>query len=113
LLYPFALGKRIEYMDTVPVEGRICHQIRVTLPTDYQTDYFIDIRSYHEVKVVNTDLRSGAISSILNKDFTTEAGIPIARQVDSYENGEWVSTLTVDDVKVNSGVIPWMFEMRD
>jgi len=112
LLYPYALGKKIEYIDTVPSEGKICHQIRVTLDTDYQIDYFIDIRTYLEVKVVNTDLRNGLNNSVIYKDYIREFGMPIAKQVESYEEGKWVSSLTLDEVKVNAGIIPWMFKMR-
>jgi hypothetical protein len=112
LLYPFASGKQIQYIDTVPVEGAICHQIRVTLDSGYQVDYFIDIRSYLELKVLNMDLRNETTNSVVYKDYIREFGMPIAKQVESYENGEWVSSLTLDEVKVNAGVIPWMFEMR-
>ncbi len=112
LLYPFAIGKSIEYIDTVPVEGNICHQLRVTLDTGYQVDYFIDIRSYLEVKVLNTDLINETTNSVVYRDYIREFGMPIAKQVESFENGEWVSSLTLEEVKVNSGVIPWMFKMR-
>lgn len=112
LLYPFANGKQIQYIDTVPVEGAICHQIRVSLDTGYQVDYFIDIRSYLEVKVLNTDLRNDTTNSVVYKDYIREFGMPIAKQVESYENGEWISSLTLDEVKINAGVIPWMFKMR-
>jgi len=112
LLYPFMEGKTIEYIDTVPTEGNICHQIRVTLETGYQVDYFIDIRTYLEIKVVNTDLRSETTNSVIYKDYIRESGIPIARQAESFENGKWVNSLKLEDVKVNAGVIPWMFKMR-
>lgn len=111
LLFPYAEGKELVYMDTVPVEGSICHQIRVTLDSGFQLDYFIDIRSYREVKVANTDLASGSTNSIVYSDYILEGGMPIARKVESYEDDEWVSTLTLDRAKVNSGVIPWMFSM--
>lgn len=111
LLYPYAEGKSIVYLDTVPVEGSICHQIRVTLENGFQVDYFIDIRSYLEVKVDNTDLQRGVKSELIYADYTRENGIPVARKVESYEDGEWVSTLTLDEAKVNAGVVPWMFEM--
>lgn len=99
------------YVDTVPVEGSICHQIRVILSGGFQLDYFIDIRTYMEVKVESIDLRSGLKNSILYSDYIREAGMPIARTVESYEDGKWVSTLTLDEAKVNAGVIPWMFKM--
>lgn len=111
LLYPFAEGKDLLYLDTVPVEGSICHQIRVTLDSGFQLDYFIDIRSHMEIKVTSTDLISGSSNSILYSDYIREGGMPIARTVESYEEGKWVSTLTLLEAKVNPGVIPWMFKM--
>lgn len=113
LLYPFAQGKRISFFDTVPVEGAICHQIRVELNTGYQVDYFIDIRSYLEIKVENKDLATGHTNSVIYKDYIREYGMPIAKKVESLEEGEWVSSLSVEEVKVNTGVMPWMFHMPD
>jgi len=109
LFYPFAEGKRISHVATVPTEGAICHQMRVVLDTGYQVDYFFDIRTFLEIKVVNTDLRSGAVSSIIYKDYDLEQPIPIAKKVKSFEEGEWVSTLLLDNIKLNSGIMPWMF----
>jgi hypothetical protein len=111
LLYPYAKGKTIEYIDTVPVDGKICHQIRVTLDSDYQVDCFLDIRSFYEVKVVNTDLRSGLVNSVMYDDFVREEGMPIARKIVSYDNDVLVSTVVLDEIKVNTGAMPWMFEM--
>lgn len=113
LLYPYAEGKRIRLIDTVPVEGAICHQLRVELDTGYQVDYFIDIRSYLEIKVVNTDLRNDTTNSIFYKDYVLDFSRPIARKVENWEEGEWVSTMLVDQVKFNSGVMPWMFRMPE
>lgn len=111
LLYPFEEGKTVEYIDTVPINGEICHQIRVTIATDFQIDYFIDIRTYLEIQVVNTDLRTQTVTSITFNDYIREFGMPIAKAVDSYEDGKWVSSLTLREVNVNSGIMPWMFSM--
>lgn len=113
LLYPFAEGKEIIYINTVPTEGNICHQIRVNLDTGFQVDYFIDIRTYLEIKVVNADLEDDSTRSVVFKDYIREHGMPIAKRTESSENGEWVSTLVLDEVRVNRGVMLWMFEMRD
>jgi hypothetical protein len=113
LLYPYAFGKTISYIDTVPVEGRICHQIRVTLDTDYQVDYFIDVRTYLEIRVNNLDLRSGERNAVVYEDYIREFGMPIAKKVVSTKNDNWVSTLVLEEVKVNSGIMPWMFRMPD
>ena len=111
LLYPYESGKQMEYLDTVPVGGRVCHQIRVTLDTEYQVDYFVDVRTYLEIKITNTDLRTGEVNSVVYEDYIREFGMPIAQRVVSYERDEWASTLELDEVKVNSGIMPWMFKM--
>ncbi|MGB0744964.1 MAG: hypothetical protein ACPGSB_10620 [Opitutales bacterium] len=113
LLYPFAQGKRIRLIDTVPVEGSICHQIRVELDTEYQVDYFIDIQTSLEVKVVNKDLRTGSVNSMVYRDYTRDYGVPIARKVESKEEGKWVSTLILEEIKLNTGIMPWMFHMPE
>ena len=111
LLYPYAPGKQIEYLDTVPVDGVLCQQVRVTLDTGFQVDYFIDALSCLELKVVTTDLQTGQISATTYEDYTHEFGVPIARKVVSSEDGKWWSTYELKDVKLNSGLMPWMFQM--
>jgi hypothetical protein len=113
LLYPFAHGKTISYIDTVPVEGAICHQIRVDLDTNFRVDYFIDIRNFREIKVENTDLSTGLRNSVVYRDYVVESGMAVAKRVDSYEEGEWISTLKVEEIRINSGVMPWMFHMPE
>ena len=33
-------------------------------------------------------------------------------EVESFENGEWVSSLALNDFKVNAGVMSWMFKIN-
>ena len=115
LLYPFAFGKKIKYMDIVSVEGHVCHQVRVTLDSDYQFDYFIDSRSNFMVQVIANDLLDQTTQRSVFKDYVRapdEQGMPVARKVESYENGGLVSTATIDEISVNAGIPSWMFEMR-
>ena len=112
LFYPYAEGKQITYIDTVPVEGKICHQIRVALDTDYEVDYFIDIHSHLEIKIFNRDLKTGTTNSIIYSDYSRENLMSVAMKVENYENGEWVSSLNINEAQVNSGIIPFMFKMR-
>ena len=111
LLFPFQEGKTIELIDTVPIEGVICHHIRVSLDSEFQVDYYIDIRTYREVKVVNTDLQSGFETAINYEDYHVEMGVPIATSVTSFEDGKQVSMLKLNEVRFNTGVMPWMFSM--
>jgi len=111
LIHPFAEGKTIRYIDTVPIEGSICHQLRVELETSYEVDYFIDIRSLAEVKVINRDLKNDFTNSIVYHDYQRVGGIPVPVLVDNYENGELVSRLDNEEIRINSGVMPWMFRL--
>jgi len=109
LLFPYAEGKKIELIDTVPVEGSICHQIRVTLDAGFQIDYFIDVREFVEVKNVTTDLREGGTRTAVFHAYNREFGVPIPTKIDFYKDGEWERSQKVEEIRVNTGVMPWMF----
>ncbi len=113
LLYPFAKGKVIEYIDTVPLDNSICHFIRVTLDSGFQIDYYIDIQSYIEIKSVTTDLQLHDEVTVLYEDYDLQNGIPIATKVTTLEEGEVTSELQIEDIKVNSGIMPWMFKVPE
>jgi len=111
LLYPYAEGKTISYVDTVPLDGSICHLIRVDLETHHRVDYYIDIRSYMEVRVESLDLRDQSLVAVELSEYNRDNLLPIAEKVVNYTNGEWTSELTVETIKVNCGVMPWMFDV--
>ena len=111
LMYPDEPGKEVKYIDTVPIEGTLCHNIQVTMDTDYIVNYYIDIHSLLEFKVVNKDLKNGDVDEIYYSDYTCKDGIFIAKKIANYHNGEWESDLIIDSIQVNSGVIPFMFKM--
>jgi hypothetical protein len=66
-----------------------------------------------DAKVVIADLENDNTRCMIYKNYIRVHGMPIAKRVDSIENGEWVSTLVLDEIGVNRGVMPWMFKMRD
>ena len=111
LVFPYAEGKIIKFIDTVPVEGRICHQIQVFSNPDFLVEYFIDIRDWVEVKVTSTNLRTGHSKTKIYRAYSNEFGFPIATHVDRYENGTKLSSTKIDAIEVNRGVMPWMFQM--
>ena len=111
LLYPFQEGKTIRYIDTAPLDGQICHQVQVTTAAGYKIDYYIDIRTFLEAKMVSVDTTTGFVSTLVYSDYSREVGLPIPLTVKSYENSEWVSTFTIDEIKLNPGLMPWMFHL--
>ena len=111
LLYPHASGKEIIYIGTVTIDGEHCHHVRVRLQTKFQVDYFFSVHSYLNVKVDHTDLLSGNTNSIFYRDYIRVAGIPIPTLTENHESGKWMSTLSIDEVKPNLGLAPWIFRM--
>ncbi|MGC6455447.1 MAG: hypothetical protein ACON46_02835 [Coraliomargaritaceae bacterium] len=111
LLYPYAPGKKIEYLETLPVEQTVCHKLRVHLDTDYQVDYYIDVSNYHELRVENLDVHSGMKNTVHYYDYTVVSGMPMAMRVENYEEEKLLSTLELKDYKVNIGIMPWMFDL--
>ena len=109
--FPVCSGKNDQLYRYGSDRGAICHQIRVELSTEYRIDYFIDIQSFREIEVQNTDFKTGLQISVVYHDYAVKSGIPFAMRIESFEEGEWVSTLEVEEVKVNTGIMPWMFEM--
>ena len=113
LLYPNAPGKQIEYIDTVPANGSVCHLLQVTLETGYRVEYFINVHTFLVIKEAITDLHSEKMYTRVYSDYSRESGLPIARKITTYENGKWVSTLKIDVLKINTGMMPWMFDCQE
>ena len=113
LLYPYAEGKRIEYIETIPFEGSVCHRIRVHLDTGFEIDYYLDVSRYHEVKVENHDLRTGLKNIIRYSDFRSVFGTVMAMKVENFEGDELLSSLQMDEYRANVGIMPWMFEIPE
>ena len=113
LLYPYEDGKVIQLFDTEPVEGQICHHLRVILDDEFQQDYYLDVRTYLEVKTVTKDLKSGKITSSTYHDYVRVDGIPVPQRVVSFEADKIICTVKLAEIKSNAGVTSWMFQMPD
>jgi hypothetical protein len=110
LLYPLAPGKKMEFVDTVPVDGRICHQIRVTFDNGWTLIYFIDIRTFNEFKLLSYSPQDEIPRETIFEDFRPINGIPLAHKVSTRRAGELLHTVYVDRAEANMGVMPWIFE---
>ena len=98
-------------MDTVPFKGRICHLIRVEFESKpIEIDYFIDVSEFLERKRVYHYLKPEGTITIEYEDYRKESGVPIAYREVHFESGKWTSTTEYSAVRMNAGVMPWMFK---
>lgn len=111
LLYPYRGQKKIEYIDTVPEAGTVCHQIRVTLDSNYQVDYYIDVRTHLEIRIDNYDRNSNKRITLRCSDYQKVDGLPVAHLVKTFnEADETITIFKIDTVKFNVGLVNWFFK---
>lgn len=113
LLYPFRPDKSFEYLGTTREENSVCHWIRVRTNSQFIVDYYIDAQYYKDVKVVLKDsLNSEGDLTIKYSDYKTIDSFPIAHKVVTEKAGQQESTLIINSVEKNVGVLKWMFKLN-
>lgn len=112
LLFPFESGKTISYLGTEREEGQLCHIIRVELKEGFSLDYFIDVQSYKEIKVIqkNDDLGLNG-STVVFSDYREVGGLQLPFKVTTLKGGQQHSFLHVDVATLNVGAMEWMFNL--
>ena len=109
LLYPYRSGKTIEYLGTTREMDTVCHRIRVVMQNSFTVDYYIDVRNYLDVKIVNRDLKFDTSTTLVCSDFKTINGFPVAFKVLSTTEDGVETTLILDQVDFNIGLTDWIF----
>ena len=113
LLYPYRSGKTIEYLGTTREMDTVCHRIRVSLQNNFTVDYYIDVRTYLDVKIVNRDEELNTSTTLICSDFKNIKGFPVAYKVVSKTEDGPETTLTLEQVDFNIGLTEWMFNRPD
>jgi len=113
LLYPYAEGKRIELIESVPLEGKIGHRIRVSCEgRPIVFEYTIEVPGYLESSrvVLTEDGERRVLYKVEFQNYQqTELGVPIPHKRLYYRDDELVSSVQLDTVRENTGLMPWMF----
>ncbi len=109
LLYPLAPGKKMEFIDTVPVDGRICHEIRITFDNNWGLTYFIDIRTFNEYKLQTLAPGESSPRETIFEDFRLVSGIPLAHKVTTRRDDQILNKVIIERAEANMGVMRWMF----
>ena len=114
LLYPFKKGKTIKYIGTARVDDNLCHVIRVRTDLNFELDYYVDVRKYIEVRVTKRDMSNPLNESrLVYSDYRKVDGLSLAFNLELEKNNEWHSTIQIEEVKSNSGVLNWMFNLKN
>lgn len=109
LLYPYAEGKVIRYVDTIPFEGRVCDLLQVELSNGHRFDYYLDLRTHLEVRRISFAPKSGDRLTFDLMDYDASGLIPIPRAVVLQRNEQQVGRFELGRLQFNPGIMPWMF----
>lgn len=110
LLYPLQTGQAYQYLGTVREFNTVCHKLRLFTKRNYVIDYFIDVESHFIVTIhVFDTLKEFSPVIVRYSDYKLVEGLYFAHQVESYVDGLWDSSLSINSIGINQGVTDWMF----
>lgn len=110
LLYPYAAGKVIRYIDTLPFQGRLCDLLQVELGNGHRLDYYLDLHTHREVRRTSLEPRSGHRLSLDFADYDSSGPIPIPTRVVFQSDAQPAGSLELERIQFNPGIMPWMFQ---
>ena len=109
LLYPYRSGKTIEYLGTTREMDTVCHRIRVRLQNNFTVDYYINVRTLLDIKIVNRDEKLNTSTTLMCEDYRIINGFPVSFRVISTTEDGVETTLSLDQVDFNVGLTDWIF----
>jgi hypothetical protein len=110
LLYPTLPGKRIELLPGLQtVDGRECYHLQVTLADGQQVIYAIDRLEFIERQMVVVNAVSGGTEVTTHKRIEPVEGVLVPMESTMTIDGEFVHSVEMRAVHVNTGLMPWMF----
>lgn len=111
LLYPGIPGKTIELVGTTLIDNRRAYELRTTLPDGQVIRSFLDMASFAEVQQITINNVTGKEELTRHSNFRMVEGIRIPFTSTLFVDGEQIHQSRIDEVRVNQGVISWMFDM--
>ena len=113
LLYPLRENKAFEYLGTVRKFNAVCYKIRLLTDHNFIINYFIDVETYFIVAVQVFDLLNiFSPATIEYSDYRLVEKAFYPHKIESYINGVWDSTLSIEKVIPNVGTANWMFKLE-
>lgn len=110
LLYPGIPGKTIELVGTTLIDDQRAFELRTTLPDGQVIRSFLDMVSFAEVQQITINNVTGQEERTRHDNFRMVEGIRIPFTSTLFIDGEQIHQSRIDEVRVNQGVISWMFD---
>lgn len=93
----------------VTVAQAPCYQVVATFPDGSKVVHYIEKESFLERRIFEYDPEGKLLSELVPGKFETIDGVDFAMQIVRLKDGETISTLTLDEVQTNVGILDTAF----
>jgi outer membrane lipoprotein-sorting protein len=114
-IYPEKYGISWEYKGKETLEEKEYILLNTTYPDGFKVTVYVDPETYltYKTKSLSTgQLGTEVEVEQFSSDYKTIGGMVFPSTITSYQDGEEYSVITIDDVKVNTGLEDSMFRMK-
>jgi outer membrane lipoprotein-sorting protein len=109
LVTPGDTGVRIELGEDVTVANTLCYQVIARFPSGARIVHYIEKETFLERRIFEYDAEGKVISELVPGQFETVGGVAFAMRIIRMQDGETISTLVLDDVALNVGILDSAF----
>lgn len=109
----FEPGQALDLEGTERVGGDAAYRIHVSDEADRRSRYYLSSKTYLVLKREQLDAEGRTILETLYRDYRAVGGVPFAHEVENRVEGERVALTRFEEIKLNTGVLSFYFEMPD
>ena len=110
LVDPYSTGVVVALGPDVQLPGTPCFQIVSTFPDGAKVIHYVDKKEYIERRIIHLDAAGVQLNEMIPGKFETIDGVLFAMQMVQMKDGKVVSTLELDQIETNLGVLDSTFD---
>lgn len=109
LIDPRETGVELSLGEPVDVARQPCYQVIAQFPDGSKVIHYIEMDAYLERRIFEYNEKGELVADLIPSKFETVQGVMFALQIVRMNNGKQVSTLKLDEVEVNVGILDTPF----
>ena len=110
LLHPTFPGKTIIHGSVIEVEGAMCREVKVDLPSGQTIVYVLNLSNHAERQLITTNAVNGDREVTTHYEYEKIQGIRFPTESILRIDGEEIHRAEMTEITLNPGLMPWMFE---
>lgn len=99
----------IELGEDVEIAGVPCYRVVATFPDGSRMVHHIEKKTFLERRILEYNREGELVSELIPASFESIEGVTFARKITRLSEGKTVSTLYLDEIQVNAGILNTAF----